>query len=87
MRCATGTPSRLAQVNAQAKAQVNAQVIFPRTSVPSEMTRKSFCQLRKSFWQDAQVILPEAQVILQGGASHFDEGPGLGRAGKARAKP
>ena len=49
--------------------------------------KESFCQLRKSFWQDAQVILPEAQVILQGGASHFDEGPGLGRAGKARAKP
>jgi hypothetical protein len=62
----------MAQVNAQAKAQVNAQVIFPRTSVTSKMTRKSFCQLRKSFCLEAQVILPAAQVILPGGASHFD---------------
>jgi hypothetical protein len=46
----------MAQVNAQAKAQVNAQVIFPRTSVASEMTRKSFCL-------EAQVICLEAQVI------------------------
>src|SRR5207249_5216284 len=64
MRCATGTPATGAQVNAQAKAQVNAQVIFPRTSVTSKTTRKSFCQLRKSFWLEAQVILPAAQVIL-----------------------
>src|SRR2546430_16636557 len=57
-RCATHTPDRLAQVNAQAKAQVNAQVIFPRTSVASEMKRKSFCQLRKSFCLEAQAISP-----------------------------
>ena len=47
-----------AQVTAQAKAQVNAQVIFSRTSIPSEMTRKSFCQDAQVIWQDAQVILP-----------------------------
>jgi hypothetical protein len=54
-------------------AQVNAQVIFSRTSVASEMTRKSFCL-------HAQVILPSrashclhVQVILPWGASHFDD--------------
>src|SRR5205807_6190490 len=60
MRCATGTPGLMAQVNAQAKAQV----IFSRTSVASEMTRKSFCQLRKSFCLHAQVICLHAQAIF-----------------------
>jgi hypothetical protein len=58
LRCATHTPAGIAQVNAQAKAQVKAQVIFPRTSVASEIRRKSFCQLRKSFCLRAQAILP-----------------------------
>jgi hypothetical protein len=60
LRCAIHTPGLMAQVNAQAKAQVNAQVIFPRTSVASKMTRKSFCQLRKSFCLPAQAICPWA---------------------------
>jgi hypothetical protein len=51
------TPGHVAQVNAQAEAQVNAQVIFPMASVASEITRKSFCQL--------------AQVIFAGCAGHF----------------
>jgi hypothetical protein len=78
LRCATGTPATGARINAQTKAQVNAQIIFPRTSVTSEMARKPFCQLRKSFCPLAQVICPVAQVTLPAGASHFDEAPGSG---------
>src|SRR5690349_21667676 len=55
MRCATGTPPT--------GAHINAHIIFPRTSVTSEMARKPFCQLRTSFCLVAQTILPEAQVI------------------------
>src|SRR5438132_1035045 len=33
LRCAIHTPGPMAQANAQVKAQANAQVIFPRTSV------------------------------------------------------
>jgi hypothetical protein len=45
MRCATGTPAIGAHIN----AHTNAHIIFPRTSVTSEMTRTPFCQLRTSF--------------------------------------
>jgi hypothetical protein len=64
MRCATGTPATGAHINAHTNAHINAHIIFPRTSVPSEMARTPFCQLRTSFCEDAQVICPEAQVIL-----------------------
>jgi hypothetical protein len=66
--------SRKPSANQRAnQAQINAQIIFPRTSVTSEMTRKPFCQLRKPFQAGAQTILPHAQVILPRGANHFDE--------------
>src|SRR5437899_225002 len=73
MRCATGTPATGAHIN----AHTNAHIIFPRTSVPSEMARTAFCQLRTSFFLVANSILPAAQVILPWGAHHFDEGPDL----------
>jgi len=60
MRCATGTPATGAHI----KAHINAHIIFPRTSVPSEMARTPFCQLRTLFWAGAHTILP-------GGANHF----------------
>ena len=63
-------PARKSSAN---QAQINAQIIFPRTSVTSEMARKPFCQLRKPFCPGAQTILPDAQVILLGSANHFDE--------------
>ena len=59
------------------QAQINAQIIFPRTSVIFEMRRKPFCQLRKPFWRVAQIILPAAQTICPCGASHFEKSPGL----------
>src|SRR5438309_7690887 len=66
--------SRKPSANQRAnQAQTNAQIIFPRTSVTSEMARKPFCQLRKPFCSGAQTILPDAQVILLGSANHFDE--------------
>jgi hypothetical protein len=64
MRCATGTPAIGAHINAHTNAHINAHIIFPRTSVTSEMTRTSFCQLRTSFCLVAHTILPDAQVIL-----------------------
>jgi hypothetical protein len=50
LRCAIGTPGYMAQVNAQAKAQVNAQVILPAAQVilPSGASHLPW----------AQVILP-----------------------------
>ena len=39
------------------QAQINAQIIFPMTSVIFEMRRKPFCQLRKPFCLEAQIIL------------------------------
>ena len=80
MRCATGTPGTPAtgaHINAHTNAHINAHIIFPRTSVPSEMARTPFCQLRSSFCLVAHTILPAAQVILPWGAHHFDEGPGM----------
>jgi hypothetical protein len=59
LRRATGTPAIGAHIN----AQTNAHIIFPRTFVTSEMTRKSFCQLRKSFCLEAQVIFDEAPTM------------------------
>ena len=59
------------------QAQINAQTIFPMTSVIFEMRRKPFCQLRKPFCQVAQIILPAAQTICPCGASHFEKSPGL----------
>ena len=58
MRCATGTPAIGAHSNAHTNAHINAHTIFPRTSVPSEMARTSFCQLRTSFCLVAHIILP-----------------------------
>jgi hypothetical protein len=53
MRCATGTPAIGAHIN----AHTNAHIIFPRTSVTSEMARTSFCLLRTSFCLVAHTIL------------------------------
>jgi hypothetical protein len=64
MRCATGTPATGAHINAHTNAHINAHIIFPRTSVTSEMARTPFCQLRTSFCLVAHTILPDAQVIL-----------------------
>jgi hypothetical protein len=63
MRCATGTPATGAHINAHTKAHINAHIIFPRTSVTSEMARTAFCQLRTSFCLVAHTILPVAHVI------------------------
>ena len=67
MRCATGTPATGAHINAHTKAHI----IFPRTSVTSEMARTPFCQLRTSFWLVAHTIWRAAQAILPWGAHHF----------------
>ena len=45
MRCAAGTPATGAHIN----AHTNAHIIFPRTSVTSEMARTPFWRLRTSF--------------------------------------
>jgi hypothetical protein len=60
MRCATGTPAIGAHIN----AHTNAHIIFPRTSVTSEMARTSFCQLRTSFCQLRTSFCLVAHTIL-----------------------
>ena len=71
MRCATGTPATGAHINAHTKAHINARIIFPRTSIPSEMARTPFCQLRTSFWAGAHTIWLAAHTILGWRAHHF----------------
>jgi len=70
MRCATGTPAIGAHIN----AHTNAHIIFPRTSVTSEMARTPFCQLRTSFCLVAHTILPAAQAILRHGSNEGNTG-------------
>ena len=57
MRCATGTAVIGAHINAHIKAHTNAHIIFPRTSVTTEMARTPFRQLRKPFCPEAHIIL------------------------------
>jgi len=64
MRCATGTAVIGAHINAHIKAHTKAHIIFPRTSVTTEMARTPFRQLRTSFCLVAHTILPAAQAIL-----------------------